>query len=294
MTRLVPLALLVAAASVSAQEADTLTAADGWRSSLVASVAGNQASFSNWQEGGIDALAVTASAEGAFDRVVGRFLTTQRARLAIGVLRQDTLDVRKALDVARYAVSAELATDDPFRPTASFSARSQFAPGFDFAPTEADYPTLTIVPGEPLKVSDAFSPLILSQSAGLAYRPGTGFVARTGLALKETVVSIERLRPVFGNALDQPVRVEAGVDAELALEREVMNNVLLRSQLSAFQAFGQIGNEAPDILFENTLVLKVNDLLNVTLDGAALFDADISTDLQLRQSLAVGVAVALL
>lgn len=296
MPRIVLVLVLVAAAASAgrAQDADTLTAADGWRSSLVASLAGNQASYSNWQEGGVDAIAVTASAEGMFDRVVGRFLTTQRGRLAFGLLRQDTLDVRKALDVARYAVTAELASSHPIRPTAGFSARTQFAPGFDYTPTEEEYPTLPITPGQELKVSDAFSPLVLTQSAGVAYRPGNGFVARTGLALKETIVAIERLRPVYGNALDRPVRVEVGVDAELALEREVMDNVLLRSRLYGFQAFGQIGNEAPDVLFENTLVLKVNDILNVTLDGAALFDADISDDLQLRESLAVGIALALL
>lgn len=294
MTRPVLLALALFATSASAQDADTLTAADGWRSSLVASLAGNQASYSNWQEGGINAVAVTASAEGAFDRVVGRVLTTQRTRLALGVLRQDTLDFRKAIDVARYAVSAELATDDPFRPTASFSARSQFAPGYDYSPTEEDYPTLPIIPGHELKVSDAFSPLVLTQSAGVAYRPGNGFLARTGLALKETIVAIDRLRPVFGNGPDQAVRTEVGIDAEVGIEREVMENVLLRSRLYGFQAFGQIGNEAPDVLFENTLVLKVNDLLNVTIDGAALYDADISGDLQLRESVAVGIAVALL
>lgn len=288
-------ALLVALTSASvAQEADTLTAEDGWRSTLVAALAGNQASYSNWQEGGVDALALTASADGAFDRVVGRVLTSQNVRLAFGVLRQDTLEFRKATDVARYGVSVELASSNPIRPTASLSARTQFAPGFDYSPDADDYPTLPVTPGQELKVSDAFSPFVLTQSAGVAYRPGTGFVARTGLALKETIVAIERLRPVYGNALDQPLRAQLGVDAELLFERGLMENVRLRSRLYGFQAFGQIANQAPDVLFENTLVLKVNDLLNVTLDAAALYDADISGDLQLRESLAVGVALDLL
>lgn len=286
--------LLILGAPAFAQEADTLAAADGWRSSLVATLAGNQAAYVNWQEGGINAIASTASVDGLFDRVVGRVFTSQNLRLAYGVLRQDTLDVRKANDVVRYGASAELASASPVRPTASVSVRTQFAPGYDYAPDSSDYPTLDITPGQELKVSDAAAPLVLTQSAGVAYRPGTGFVARTGLALKETVVGITRLRPVYGNALDQAVRTEVGVDAELLLERDVMENVRLRSRLYAFQAFGQIGNDAPDVLFENTLLLKVNDLLNVTIDAAALYDADISEDLQLRESLAVGVSFQLL
>ena len=292
--RLAPLVLLLLAVTARAQEPDTLTAADGWRSSLVASLAGNQSSFSNWQEGGVDALAATAALDGAFDRVVGAFLTTQDLRLAIGVLRQDTLDVRKALDVARYEATAEVASDRPLRPAAAVLFRTQFAPGYDYTPTADEYPSLVVVPGQELKVSDAFAPLVMSQSVGMAYRPGGGFVGRLGLALKETVVGIERLRPVHGNALDQPVRVEAGIDAELALERELMDNVLLRSRLAAFQRFGQIADEAPDALFENVLLLKVNSLLNVRIDATALYDADVSSDVQFREVLSVGVSLGLL
>ncbi len=292
--RLLTWIAVLLAAGASAQDADTLAAQDGWRSALRASLAGNQSAFSNWQEGGVSALALTAGLDGSFDRVVGRVLTTQSARLAFGVLRQDTLDVRKAQDVIRYDLTAERASQQPLRPSAAFSLRTQFAPGYDYSPDADRYPSLAVVPGQELKVSDAFSPLVLGQSLGVAYRPGGGVVARTGLGLKETVVGIERLRPVFGNALDQSVRVEAGIDVDLLLEREVVDNVTLRSRLATFQSFSQIGTAAPDALLENLLVLKVNNVLDVTIDAAVLYDADISPDVQLRQALSVGLAVDLL
>ena len=292
--RLTLLALALWAAPAAAQDADTLVAADGWRSALAATLAGNQSAYSNWQEGGVSALAVTGSLEGDFDRVVGRVRTAQDLRVAFGVLRQDTLDLRKAIDVVRYEVTAELVSERSLRPSAAFSLRSQFAAGFDDDPTTGEYPTLPVVEGQRLKVSDAFAPLVLNQSLGVAYRPGGGFVARTGLGLKETLVAIERLRPVYGNGPDQAVRFEAGLDAELAYERGVMENVTLKSRLATFQGFAQVGQQAPDALFENVLVLKVNDLLNVKLDASALYDADVSGDLQLREVLSVGLTVALL
>ena len=135
---------------------------------------------------------------------------------------------------------------------------------------------------------------MLSQSAGVVYDPGGGFTARTGLGLKETVVSIERLRPVYGNAPDESVRLQAGLDAELRYKHAVWENVALTSRLMAFQAFNQIGNVAPDVLFENRLTMKVNPILNVTVDAAALFDRDVSDEVQLRESLAVGLAFSLL
>ncbi|MEO0560244.1 MAG: DUF3078 domain-containing protein [Bacteroidota bacterium] len=283
-------ALALTAAPAFAQEPDTLTANDGWRSSLVTQLSASQAAFSNWQEGGVNALAVSVSGDGQFDRVLGNVLVTQEARAAFGLLKQDTLEARKAEDVIRYLLTADMLTGGVIRPTASFGLRTQFAPGYDFSPDAADYPSLTVTPGERLKVSDFGSPAQFTQSAGVAYIPGGGFEARVGLGLKETVVTIERLRPVFGNDPDQAVRVEAGLDAGAKLTREIVPNVLLKSRLGAFQAFNQVGNVAPDVIWENTLAMKVNEFLNVTLDTATLYDQDISSDLQLKQVLSVGVS----
>ena len=283
--------LLVAAASASAQDPDTLTAADGWRSSLVTQLSASQAAFSNWQEGGISAFTLSLSGDGDFDRVVGGVLVTQEARAAFGLLKQDTLEARKAEDLLRYLLTADVQTGGVFRPTASLGLRTQFAPGYDYSPDPADYPDSLAVPAVGrLKVSDVFAPAQLTQSAGIAYVPGGGFEARLGLGLKETVVGIQRLRPVYGNDVDQLVRVQAGVDAGAKLIREIAPNVLLKSRLGVFQAFNEIGNTAPDIVFENTLAMKVNDFLNVNLDTATIYDRDISDTLQLKEVLSIGIA----
>lgn len=292
---LLTVAALVLATPALAQEPDTLTAADGWRSSLVTQLAASQAAFSNWQEGGINALALSLSGDGQFDRVVGRVLVTQEARAAFGLLKQDTLEMRKAEDVARYLLTADVLTGGVLRPTASFGVRTQFAPGYDYSPTAEEYvedgtPILPFTPGERLKVSDFAAPAQFTQSAGIAYVPGGGFEARLGLGLKETLVSIERLRPVYGNAADEALRIQAGLDAGVKLTREIVPNVLLKSRLGAFQAFNQVGNVAPDIIFENTLAMKVNEFLNVNLDTATIYDQDISNDLQLKEVLSVGVS----
>ena len=72
---------LFGAPLASAQDADTLTAADGWRQSLVAGPAGNQAAFAIWQEGGVDALAVAGSLGVVLERT-GMENVTLRSRVA--------------------------------------------------------------------------------------------------------------------------------------------------------------------------------------------------------------------
>ena len=273
---------------------DTLAAADGWLNDLGLQFAGSQAQYRNWQEGGIDAIAFSAQSEGVFYRVSGPFRQAHEVRFALGLVKQDTLSFRKADDVARYGFGLEYETGSPFRPSFTATARTQFIAGFDYAPEAGEYPDLPRGEFGEVKVSDAFAPLVLSQSAGVVYDPGGGFTARTGLGLKETVVTIDRLQPVYGNAEGETVRVQAGLDAELRYRRPVFENVTLSSRLLAFQAFNQVGDQAPDVLFENRLTMQVNPVLNVTLDAAALFDRDVSEDLQLRQTLAVGLGFTLL
>lgn len=296
LLRLSLFALVLTSAAAEAQPSapDTLESSDGWLRDLGLQFAGSQAQYRNWQEGGVDALALSVQSEGVFYRVSGAIRQAHELRFALGAIKQDTLSARKADDIARYAVGLEYETGSPFRPSFGASAKTQFLPGFDYSPEAGEYPSLPVEDDGTVQVSAAFAPLFLTQSAGVVYDPGGGFTSRLGLGLKETVVTIERLRPLFGNALDQPVRVEAGLDAEVRFRREVVENVTLTSRLSAFQAFNQLGNAEPDVLFENRIRMRVNDILNVTLDGALLFDRDISEEVQLRQSLAVGLAFSLI
>ena len=143
-------------------------------------------------------------------------------------------------------------------------------------------------------MSDFFAPAIWTQSLGITYDPDRWYTARLGFAVKETIVTIDRLRPVYGNALDETVRVEAGLEFLAEAQREVFTNVLLTSRLSLFNAFNQLGNTAPDVVFENLLTLKVNDWLNTNLEFVTLYDKDTIDELQLKEVLSVGVAISFL
>lgn len=294
MTRFLPASALCLALPAAAQEADTLTVEDGWVNALAASLAASQTAYGDWEEGGVDALAATALAEGAFDRFTGRLRLHHEGRAAFGIVQQDTLPVRKADDQVRYGFAAEWRTGGLLQPSLSLTAQSQLAPGYDVSPDSADYPTLAVVPGRSLRVSAFGSPALFTQSLGAAARPAAGVLLRAGVGLKETVVGIARLRPVYGNAPDEAVRLQAGVDAEARFERPLTPGVRLRTRATAFQASNQVGNVAPDLLGELTLALRVGGVFQVALDAAALCDADVLDHVQRRQTLGVGVTLDLL
>lgn len=300
--RLITLCLLlctiaaVASPAWAQDDEEPLTEAEGWRSTLIGQLAFNQAAYSNWQEGGLDALAFTASTTGQFARLLGAFKQTHDARLAFGVVKQDTLQLRKAVDVIRYGFQLQYTGTGDFQPTFATDIRTQFTSGFDYDPDPENYPTLVdrIAPGERLKVSDFFAPAIWTQSLGITYDPDQWYKARLGFATKETIVLIERLRPVYGNALDETVRVQAGLEFLAEVQKELFSNVFLTSRLSVFEAFNQFNEAAPDIVFENVLQLKVNDWLNTNIEFVALYDKDTIDEIQLKEVLSIGVAIAFL
>ncbi len=109
MLRLSRLALLLSLALLvrpaAAQEADTLTAEDGWGRALTAPAAATQASYGDWQAGGVNALAATARVDGTFDRLAGILRVTlgaaalYDAAVLARVQRRQTLRVGLAVDL---------------------------------------------------------------------------------------------------------------------------------------------------------------------------------------------------
>lgn len=260
-------------------EADTT----GWQTEATASLNGSQASYNNWAEGGINSLAFTASVTGNAKKVSENWLLKHDVRLALGSLKQDSLDFRKADDLIQYTGTFEYKNEDAFakwHPTAALTFRSQFADGFNYKTSPET------------KVSTTLTPAILTQTLGFTNQPAEWFTILIGIAGKETIVGVERFRPLYGNALDQTMRVEAGFNTTATFDKDIFENVHLKSALNLFGAFNQIEN--PDVRWENLLTMQVNSWLTVNFEYVTFYDRDITTKVQTKQVLSTGVAFKLL
>lgn len=272
-------ALANEATAQDAAEADTT----GWQTEATASLNGSQASYNNWAEGGINSLAFTASVTGNAKKISENWLLKHDLRLALGSLKQDSLDFRKADDLIQYTGTFEYKNEDAFakwHPTAALTFRSQFADGFNYKTSPET------------KVSTTLTPAILTQTLGFTNQPAEWFTILIGIAGKETIVGIERFRPLYGNALDQTMRVEAGFNTTATFDKDIFENVHLKSALNLFGAFNQIEN--PDVRWENLLTMQVNSWLTVNFEYVTFYDRDITTKVQTKQVLSTGVAFKLL
>ena len=262
-----------------------------WDVTLTSKLSTTQAAYSNWTEGGINTLAFSAGLSGKAHRRTTRWEQTYDLRLAFGFIRQDSF--RKADDLIELAAALQYEGDGffaTFNPTVAADARTQFAAGFNYdeGPDELqreDAPD----PNPPVKVSAFMSPGTFTQTVGLTYDPRPWLTQRFGPSAKETVVTIERLRPIYGLALGAPVRFEAGLASTTKLDREVFENVRLKSTLGLFSALAGGGSATPDVRFENIVTMQVNEWLGVDFEFTALYDQEISDAAQVKEVLSVGV-----
>ena len=261
-----------------------------WAPEVVGKLSGSQAGFQNWAEGGVNTFAFSVGIDGKAERNKAGWHQKTTGKLSFGLVKQDTLDFRKAEDLIRLSATFNYSGKgflDNLRPTVAFLARSQFSPGFNFEKNP-----LGDGRRPPIKVSDFMSPGTFTQSVGMTYQAKPWVSQRLGIGGKETVVMIEQLRPLYKLKPDQTVKLEIGLEAFTDFDKEIFKNVFYKSTIGLFAAFNK--PDSPDLIWENNLNMKVNSWLQVNLDWAVLFDNDVSAKAQFKEIFSVGISYRLI
>lgn len=283
---LILLLVLGTTVRAGAQSADTTT----WTKELVGKFAATQVGFQNWQGGGVNAFALSSGMDGKFARQSQHWSQTHELRVGLGVVKQDTLDFRKAEDILRTNATFRYTGErffKTFNPTIAAGLLTQFAPGFNY---DSDPIAGTRPP--PVRVSQLFAPAYLTEAIGLTWKPAAWVTQRFGFGAKQTVVTKTDFRPLYGNDPDQSLRNEGGLEAKTEVDKQLMENVKFKSSLGLFAAFNQF--DSPDVVWENLITMKVNQYLNVSFEYVNLYDRDVIDKVQLKEVLAVNVSFILL
>ena len=261
-----------------------------WNPEVVAKLAGSQVGFQNWAEGGVNSFAFSVGIDGKAERDKAGWHQKTTGKLSFGLVKQDTLDFRKAEDLIRLSATFNYSGAgflDKLHPTVAFMARTQFTAGFNFEKNPlGDGRT------PPVKVSDFMSPGTFTQSIGMTYQAKPWISQRVGIGGKETVVMIEKLRPLYKMSPDKSIRLEVGLEAFTDFDKEIFKNVFLKSTAGLFAAFNKPEN--PDLIWENVLNMKVNSWLQVNLEWAILFDRYVSERAQFKEIFSVGISYKLI
>jgi hypothetical protein len=265
------------------QEAvDAEAAPEGWEHTLVSGLTLTQVSLSNWQQGGEEAVAWTATLDGKSAFARPKLLWDSTYKLAFGQTKLGEQQVRKTED--KIDIESVLTLDQGLLvdPYVAATFKTQFADGYAY-PEDA----------ERVAMSAIFDPAYFTQSAGVGYRPAEEVRTRLGVALRETVTD------EFNTYADDPdtpevetSRTEGGLESVTDVEWQLRDNVRLSSKLEVFTAFADLSDLV--IRDDTTVTVKVTEWVSIKLNVLVVREDRVVEKTQVKQTIAVGLNYDLL
>ncbi|MBO6522223.1 MAG: DUF3078 domain-containing protein [Balneolaceae bacterium] len=259
---------------------DTL---NGWDQSWIANFNGAQSSFNNWSEGGVNTLSGTAST--VFTKFFrdGRFTYGFRIHLRYGQSKINGNDIRKTDDLIsiRNRVTYELSKESIYSAFGAIQFKTQFADGFDYGKAQAGGDSL---------ISRWFAPAYFIESFGLEVKPSETFSMEIGAALKQTIVSDNRLNSQYQIDQGRNIRSEGGLTFGAQYKRELLENTEFATSIETFTNLLVPLNQT-DVYWSNHINGRINRYLSTIFQFELRYDHDYSTEVQLKQVFAAGVTV---
>lgn len=253
-----------------------------WNHTLVGSLTFTQVSYSNWAQGGQNALAYALSAEGKSERDDAISNWSNSYKFAFGQARLGGQGLRKTDDKMDLQSVFTYKLETHINPYAAATLKSQFAEGLVYD-----------AQGNGTPVSAMFDPLYLTQSAGVGYQPIPQLKTRLGAALREIITSVyTAYSDDPGTAEIEKTRIDGGVESVTEIEWKLEENVLFTSKLELFAPLRKIDEVI--VRGDNTLAVKVSKYFTVNLNVQFINERQITPRTQVKETLAFGLSYSLL
>jgi hypothetical protein len=276
----------------TAQAQETIVVPDtlaGWDYGWVAGLNGAQASYSNWSQGGVNNIAVSGNSTFRTYYRDGKFSYGFLINTRYGKTRIDGEGTRKTDD--RFSIRNRFLYDlggdeSQFSVYGNLNFRTQFDRGFEYGDGDGDPDIL---------ISNFLSPGYITESVGLLYRPSEQLSFEAGLGLQQTIVQDESVlaNRQYGVPDGENFRNEAGANLGVSYQRNISSNIVLSSTAETFTNLNK-SLSSTDLYFSNEFIGNLNDFINTSLRFDIAYDDDFSNELQVRQSITVGISFILI
>ena len=249
----------------------------GWKHSLVAGLTLTQVAFTDWAQGGENALAYTLSADGKSvdEEEISNWANTYK--FAFGQVRLGGQGLRKADDIIDLATVYTYKLGTYVNPYVSATVKTQFAKGYMYPRADSS-----------VQVSAFFDPGYLTQSAGVGYQPITEIKTRLGFALREIVTN---KFTQYSNNPGKKTSVDGGMESVTEVEWKMDDNVLFTTKLEMFDAFKHFDEI---VVRDNTsITAKVNKYVTAILNVQLINEKRITPRTQVKETIALGLSYTL-
>lgn len=254
----------------------------GWKHGMVGTLTLTQVAFTDWAQGGENALAWALGIDGKSANEQEHTIWTNTYKFGFGQTRLGDQGIRKTDDRIDLESVLTWRLGEKVNPYAAASLKTQFARGHKYDAT-----------GASIAVSEFFDPGYLTQSAGVEYKPFAELKTRFGVGLREIVTS------KFPGYADDPetadiekVKVDGGMESVTELTLKLDENVGFSSKLELFGAFKHLNRII--LRSDNILAAKVSKYITVMLNVQFLNEPAISPKTQVKETLAMGLSYTFL
>jgi hypothetical protein len=250
----------------------------GWKQGLTAGLTLTQVSFTDWAQGGSNALSYTIFANGQATEEEEGSNWTNIYKFAFGQTRLGDQGLRKTDDAIDLSTVYTYKIGGAINPYAGATLKTQFAKGFAY---NAD--------GTSVEISKFFDPAYLTQAVGAIYQPQKEITTRLGLGLREVLTSD------FNQYTDDPTTpeiekttVDAGIESVTNVDWHLEENILLTSQLQLFDAFKHMD----EVIARGSLSItgKVNKYISASFGLEVVNEKRVSPRTQVKESIALGLS----
>lgn len=265
-----------------------------WRRGVYLGAGLNQVSLTNWAAGGQNSIAYYSFLYGKLTYTKNRWKWDNTLDLAFGQTKIGDQEWRKNDDRLVYNSALNYSQTEKLSFAWLVDFRTQFADGFNFAKDQTGKDSNAFI-------STFMAPGYVTSSIGMEYKPNSVFsVFYSPIASKFTFVLNDTLSAVgaFGVEKGERMRSEIlGTSLVAKLKLDVMKNVFFNSQLTLFSNYD---NMNIDVFWDNILVMKVNEILQVNFSTNLIYDDDINVSrsddtqgpaIQFKQSFSLGLSM---
>ncbi|HYM21194.1 MAG TPA: DUF3078 domain-containing protein [Candidatus Kapabacteria bacterium] len=261
-------------------DAQTDSVKYGWQHNLAATLNLSQVSFTNWAQGGDNALSYVFLVAGKSAQDLENTNWTITYNFAFGQARLGNLGLRKTDDKIDIGSVLTYKVGTYVNPYASVTFLSQFSTGYKYGDTSKT------------AVSDFLDPAYITQSVGVGYQPTTTLKTRLGVGLRETFTKNYN---VYSDDPSTPeiekTKIEGGLESITELSQPIDSTVLLSSKLQLFAPFKTLDQII--VHWDNALTAKVSKYISTSLIVSLINDRIVTPRTQIKEGLAIGISYVL-
>ena len=232
-----------------------------WKKGILTQIGFSQLSLTNWAAGGSGSVSLNTFLDIYGDYAKGKHLWANDLQLGYGFIQSFEDGYKKSDDRIIFDSKYGYRVSDKLYLSAIYNFRSQFAEGFD---------------KNGARVSAFFAPAYTSVGLGVDYQPFKNFsINFAPLTGKLVMVSLEELRPIYGNAPDQFSRFELGAQLKVDNVLEV-KDFKVKSSLTLFSDYL---NKPQNIKvnWDFNADAKISRFFTVSLRTSLLYDDNIKS-----------------